>query len=137
MSADPRTPQWVAWWRGVIEEPAPGSHTLVAEEAGEVVAFAHVGAERADETPGGLCAIYVQPEARGRGIGRALRAEVLKRLRSEGFREAVLWVLEDNPRTRRFYELAGWYEDGHVKEDEWLGTLVREVRYRIALEGSG
>jgi hypothetical protein len=42
-------------------------------------------------------------------------------------------VLEDNPRARRFYELAGWSVDGAVKQDEFLETLVREVRYRIEL----
>jgi L-amino acid N-acyltransferase YncA len=61
-----------------------------------------------------------------------LMAATLTRLRASGFREAILWVLEDNPRTRRFYELAGWREDGGFQEEERLGTLVREVRYRIA-----
>jgi hypothetical protein len=57
----------------------------------------------------------------------------ISRLRGYGFDEAVLWVLEDNPRTRRFYELAGWLTDGEVKVEEWLGLVVREVRYRIDL----
>jgi hypothetical protein len=59
--------------------------------------------------------------------------ETLGRLRSHGFGDAVLWVLEDNPRTRRFYELAGWHEDGGVTDQEWLAKQVREVRYRIDL----
>jgi RimJ/RimL family protein N-acetyltransferase len=59
--------------------------------------------------------------------------ETLGRLRAETFHDAVLWVLEDNPRTRRFYELAGWRADGAVKDEEWLGKPVREVRYRITL----
>jgi hypothetical protein len=63
-------------------------------------------------------------------------AETFARLRGEGFREAILWVLEDNPRTRRFYERAGWQADGGSQEEEWLGTTVREVRYRIGLDVS-
>ena len=47
----------------------------------------------------------------------------------------MLWVLDDNPRARRFYELAGWRLDGGVKEDTF-DTLVREVRYRIAVATS-
>jgi ribosomal protein S18 acetylase RimI-like enzyme len=66
-------------------------------------------------------------------VGRALMRETLARLRAHGFEEAVLWVLEDNSRTRRFYELAGWRADGDVKIEEWLGLVVREVRYRIDL----
>ena len=60
-------------------------------------------------------------------------SEVLERLRAAGFGEAILWVLEDNPRTRRFYELGGWSLDGEPKEDTFLETPVRVVRYRIAL----
>ena len=60
-------------------------------------------------------------------------ADVLRLLRADGHGEAILWVLEDNPRTRRFYESAGWRADGGVKDEEWLGTVVREVRYRIVL----
>jgi hypothetical protein len=41
------------------------------------------------------------------------------------------------PADAHVLELAGWYEDGGVKDEECLGTLVCEVRYRIALEGSG
>ena len=133
MSEDPRAANWASWWRGVIEDPASRAHTFVAEEAGEIVAFAHLGAEREDPSIGELYAIYVLPEAWGRSIGQALMDETLNRLRGEGFGEAVLWVLEDNPRTRRFYELAGWREDGGVKEEEWLSTLVSEVRYRVIL----
>jgi ribosomal protein S18 acetylase RimI-like enzyme len=124
------------WWSGVIANPPARTHTLVANDAGEVVGFAMLGSARGSEDSreiGELFAIYVLPEASGRGIGQALMKEVLKRLRDEGFSEAILWVLEDNPRTRRFYALAGWHEDGGSKDEEWLGTLVREVRYRIAL----
>mgnify|MGYP003404870186 CR=1 FL=1 len=122
-------------WRRVITEPYPRMHTLVAEVDGAVAGFAHLGKARdeAGET-GELFAIYVLPEASGAGVGRALMAETLARLRAEGFAEAILWVLEDNPRTHRFYELAGWRLDGGVKGEELLGTTVRELRYRIRLD---
>jgi ribosomal protein S18 acetylase RimI-like enzyme len=127
----------VTWWAGVIGEPYPQMHTLVAEggTVGEVVGFANLGAAREEDVArlGELYAIYVLPEASGRGVGQALMAETLARLRVEGFAEAILWVLEDNPRTRRFYEHSGWHADGAAKDDELLGTPVREVRYRIAL----
>jgi GNAT superfamily N-acetyltransferase len=101
---------------------------------GDVVGFSHVGPARGEPAEvGELYAIYVVPEAWGVGVGRALMAESLARLRSEQFPAAILWVLEDNPRTRRFYELAGWAADGGVKDEEWLGTTIREVRYRIDL----
>lgn len=126
------------WWSETIARRFPRAHTLVAEKEQRVVGFASLGQAREDASRelGELYAIYVLPEASGRGIGQALMAEVLSRLRKEGFAEAILWVLEDNPRTRRFYELAAWRIDGGAKEEEWLGTLVREIRYRIALDPS-
>jgi ribosomal protein S18 acetylase RimI-like enzyme len=125
------------WWREALARRFPRAHTLVAETEQDVVGFASIGPARdAADDEGELYAIYVLPEASGRGIGQALMAEVLSRLRRESFAEAILWVLEDNPRTRRFYELAGWRTDGVVKEEEWLGALVREIRYRIALDPS-
>ncbi len=125
------------WWRRAIVEPVPHMHTLVAEVDGALVGFSQLGqAREAEGDTGELFAIYVLPEASGTGVGRALMAETLSRLRGEGFAEAVLWVIEDNPRTRRFYERSGWHLDDGVKVEEWLGTVVREVRYRILLDAT-
>jgi L-amino acid N-acyltransferase YncA len=123
------------WWTRAIRDPFPHMHTIVAEVDGEVAGFASLGAARDEDVAGlgELFAIYVLAGAWGRGVGQALMAETLARLRFEGFDEAILWVFEDNPRTRRFYELSGWHADGGVKDEEWLGATVREVRYRIAL----
>jgi GNAT superfamily N-acetyltransferase len=124
-------------WRSTTKDPAPRSHTLVAEADDEVVGFAFVAPARDEhEQCGELYMIYVAPEAWGRGAGRALMAELLSRLRGEGFSEAILWVLEDNPRTRRFYELAGWRLDGGARDDTYLDRPVRVIRYRIALDAS-
>ena len=121
------------WVERAIREPSPHMHTLVAERGGRVVGFAGLGAAREEEGTGELYAIYVLPECAGAGVGQALMRQTLRRFGGAGFREAVLWVLEDNPRTRRFYELGGWRADGGAKDEELLGTVVREVRYRIAL----
>jgi GNAT superfamily N-acetyltransferase len=118
-----------AHWRARI---AGGETVLVTDD---VTGFASVGASQDPDAAGlgELYAIYVTPEHWDTGAGRALMAGALDALREAGFGEAVLWVLEDNPRARRFYERAGWTADGAVKEDEFLGTRVREVRYRISL----
>jgi len=60
------------WWRAAIENPAPQSHTLVADDAGEVVGFASLGLTRDEledpERVGELFAIYVSSEAWGEGL---------------------------------------------------------------------
>ena len=123
-------------WREVVESPPARSHALVAEQRGRVLGFASIGRSSDDETLGELYAMYVLPESWGTGVGRALMAETVDRLRSSGFEQAILWVFDDNPRARAFYELAGWHLDGIVKDEEWLGTLAREVRYRLDLVAS-
>lgn len=126
----------IDFWRGFIESREPRTHALVADDDDAIVGFANVGPTRDDDLDpahvGELYAIYVLPDAWGKGAGQALMAELLATFRREGFREAMLWVLEDNPRTRRFYELAGWRGDGVVRSETFLDTQVREVRYRIS-----
>lgn len=126
-------------WREILARPPEArTHTLVVEGEDGVVGFAHVGPTRdpegSQELVGELYAIYVLPEAWGGGIGRALMGEVLERLRGDGYREAILWVIEDNPRTRRYYELAGWQLDGGTKEESVLDVPVPQVRYRVVLD---
>ena len=117
------------WERGL----AAGETVFVAEDGGWIVGFASVGASRDLEGVGELYAIYALPEAWGTGAAAALAQAGVAALRNAGFAEAVLWVLEDNPRARRFYEREGWILDGGRKEDEFLGVCVPEVRYRITL----
>jgi GNAT superfamily N-acetyltransferase len=125
------------FWRETIASPSARSHTLVAVADAGVVGFAHTRPTRDEDADakrvGELTAIYVSPDQWGSGAGRLLMTAVVERLRRSGFAEAMLWVLEENPRARRFYERAGWHPDGGVKEDEFLGTRVSEIRYRTAL----
>ena len=125
--------RWTRWLSGAPS----GAGAVVATVGEDVVGFASHGPSRDDPAVGELFTIYVLPSRWGAGVGQELMRETLARLGVHGFGEAVLWVLEDNPRTRLFYERAGWSEDGGTKQEEWLGVLVREVRYRIALDEPG
>jgi ribosomal protein S18 acetylase RimI-like enzyme len=117
-------------WRSQLEQPAGGWTTFVADRDGRVLGFSAVGPSRDEPGAGELYALYVDPEAWGEGIGRALLERAEAQLVADGFAESTLWVLEDNPRARRLYEAAGWALDGAGKLDEHLGLLVPEVRYR-------
>jgi GNAT superfamily N-acetyltransferase len=121
-------------WRTRLERPPPGWATFVAVES-SVVGFASVGPSRDGHGGGEVYAIYVDPDAWGTGSGRALLERAEKRL-ARDYDEAVLWVLEDNPRARRFYEIAGWTPDGGRKEDVWFDVTAKEVRYRKRLRTS-
>jgi GNAT superfamily N-acetyltransferase len=106
---------------------------LVAEVEGQIVGFVSVGPGRDDGAEGELYAIYVHPDHWGTGVGRALLEAGETRLRELGHRKALLWVLEDNPRARRFYEATGWSTDGTVRDIEIFGANVPEIRYEKRL----
>ena len=108
---------------------------LAEDDDGRALGWCTVGEGREPdlENAGEVWGIYAAPEAWGTGAGRALLAAGLDTLAELGFAEASLWVLEDNPRARRFYEREGWTPDGARKQDEFLGVTVDEVRYRRTL----
>lgn len=95
-----------------------------------------VSAGRAREEPEGtgeIHAIYVLPRAWGLGAGRGLMHAALGFLRDAGHTDAVLWVLTDNARSRRFYEQLGLMPDGGTSAEPVGGAAVGHVRYRTAL----
>ena len=116
-------------WRARIAVPPLGWTTIVCEDDGSVVGFASTGPSRDEDDLGEVYAIYVDPDAWSTGAGRALMTAAEAALAAE-FGAALLWVLEDNPRARRFYERAGWAPDGIRKAEERFGVRAAEVRYR-------
>jgi ribosomal protein S18 acetylase RimI-like enzyme len=117
------------FWAGAIEQ---GGDVFVAEENGRIAGFVYVGPAGDLDGVGELYAIYVLPDAWGSGAGSALMSAALEAL--SGYSSATLWVLEDNPRARRFYEREGWIADGGRREEEFLGVRVPEVRYRTTFD---
>ena len=123
---------WSRWAARISDMPTKWT-ILVAGDP--VVGFAATGPSRDDdclEGVGELYGIYVDPDAWGTGAGRALITAAEDALAAD-FTDATLWVLEDNPRARRFYELAGWAWDGTSKTDAFIDVDVAEVRYRRRL----
>ena len=83
--------------------------TIVAAEAGMIYGFVTTAPAREPDLSGygELCALYVDPNRWGRGIGIALVSAARARLLELGFRDAVLWVLSGNVRAERFYRIGG------------------------------
>jgi ribosomal protein S18 acetylase RimI-like enzyme len=104
---------------------------FVAEEHGRIVGFVSVGPCDDLKGTGELYAIYVRPGSWGTGAGLALMETGVTCL-SERWTEAVLWVAEDNPRARRFYELYGWTPETTRVEEVAPGARISEVRYRLS-----
>ncbi|WP_018972105.1 GNAT family N-acetyltransferase [Rudaea cellulosilytica] len=110
--------------------------TLVALDGGAVCAFTTTMPAGDTDMPecGELCALYVDPDYWGRGIGTVLVRAARARLRDQGFREAVLWLLTGNARGERFYRADGWVANGITRKDVVWGVEVDELRYRRRLD---
>lgn len=124
-------------WTEDILEPATGVTNLVGEIDGTIQAISTVGPFRdhalIDDPSGELWMINAHPDAFGTGIATTLHRWALDQLRSDGHHRAALWVVDDNPRARRFYEREGWALDPARKEDTFGDRKIVEVRYIISL----
>lgn len=63
--------------------------------------------------------LYVRPEARGRGIGKALLVHLARRCVAESLGRLEWWVLDWNEPSIAFYEA-----HGAVLQDEWTKCRV-------------
>jgi GNAT superfamily N-acetyltransferase len=126
---------WTERWRQRISaETATRTLVLTSEET--VIGFATVGPARdsdcsADETQE-VYAIYLRSEYWRHGYGRRLYLASEEQMRRSGANGAVLWVLRDNARARRFYEGQGYTVD-RVQPKRTRQLNLAELRYRKEL----
>jgi GNAT superfamily N-acetyltransferase len=129
--ADLSVERRVRLWESFLPRDDVGIFVSVTD--GAVTGFVSVGESNDVGGEGELYAIYVHPDYWGTGAGRDLIATAERWLSSHGYEWATLWVLDDNPRARRFYEVAGWSTDGAERTGRHLGVQTKEVRYRKEL----
>jgi GNAT superfamily N-acetyltransferase len=102
--------------RAAIEDTGRG--WVIGDEAGLIQAFAIGNAQS-----GNVWALFVAPEAEGRGFGARLHAVMIDWLWAQGL--SILW-LSTGPGTRAqgFYERRGWRPVGRTE----TGDLRLELR---------
>jgi DNA-binding MarR family transcriptional regulator/ribosomal protein S18 acetylase RimI-like enzyme len=91
----------------------------VAERHGEIVGSIFV--VKKSKTVAKLRLLYVEPSARGLGIGARLVDEVIRFSRQVGYKKIVLWTQSDLTSARKIYKAKGFEkvaEEGH----EMFGT---------------
>jgi ribosomal protein S18 acetylase RimI-like enzyme len=62
---------------------------------------------------------FVDPTARGRGVGTALLDAIVDEARARGYAEVRLDVIDNNPRARTLYERRGFV----AGDTQYLGPL--------------
>jgi ribosomal protein S18 acetylase RimI-like enzyme len=111
-------------WDELVAGYAPPKALLVAtDDAHGVVGFTAVHPE-----DGEMFLLFVHPAHAGRGIGRLLLDAAHDALRAAGCSEAYLFTEERNVRAQAVYEAAGYRPDGRIRESDFHGEPLREVR---------
>lgn len=133
LTVEERMTLWSDGIRGI------GVSTFVATNGARVVGFARICPPRAIAAPPADAAeishLYVDPALQGHGAGRMLLEHSLQEAQDRGYQSAILWVLAENHRARKFYESFGFVPDGAQRTDpEFLGGDAVEVRYWAPLE---
>ncbi len=98
-----------------------GGPLLVAEVAGSVGGFAYGSTYRPrpayDHTR--EVSVYLAEEARGQGVGGALYAALLDRLRADGVHTALAVIALPNEASVRLHESFGFVHRGTIREVGW------------------
>jgi GNAT superfamily N-acetyltransferase len=132
------------WTQRLADGPPDNGNVLntilAAELDGRVVGFGHVGDEDTDgpqpSDRGEVYGFSLHPGAWGSGVASVLMRECETAM-AEHFESAVLWTLFDTPRSRRFYDKAGWTcgTGDDVRTKPWTHGehAVTVVEYRRSL----
>lgn len=75
---------------------------------------------------------YVEPFFVGQGIGTLLIEYMIRQVREKGFQKIILWVIKDNVRARKFYEVHGFVNSGKTCIIE--GTVKEDCCYEYILK---
>jgi len=101
---------------GEFEAAADPKKLWVAELDGAVAGSVYIVPAPGEERTAQLRMLYVEPWARGRGIGQRLVAEAVDFSRAAGCRRVILWTQDCLASARAIYQAAGF-------------TLLREERH--------
>jgi len=109
-----------------VDEFKPGRERCwIAEREGEIVGSVFV--VRQDDATAKLRLLYVDPAARGLGLGRRLVQECLAFARQAGYRRMVLWTNDILVSARRIYQAAGFELIEEERHHSFGKDLVGQV----------
>jgi ribosomal protein S18 acetylase RimI-like enzyme len=112
LAAKPRTPaDYASFLSTQLEDPDVA--VLVADHDGDVIGYAYAAVEGYDymalRGPAGvLHDVIVDPEHRGRGVGRQLLDATFAYLKSRGAPRVILWTAVQNEAAQRLFASAGF-----------------------------
>ena len=117
---------------------------LVWEEEGQILGYAYACAPytRAAFSWCAEPAIYLRPEARGKGIGKKLYMVLEEILRQQGYQVLYALITSENTESIAFHRKNGYeimvdFPNCGYKFNRWLGLIWMEKRLKIVHSPSG
>lgn len=118
-----------SWWRDFIEA---GAWFIAYEVERSVGIAAAVRAPELEESDRQLISMWVEPDARGGGVGTKVVDAVKAWARANGVRELQLQVTQENKAAARLYERCGFEATGRTQPLPRKPTLIEhEMRLRL------
>jgi DNA-binding MarR family transcriptional regulator/N-acetylglutamate synthase-like GNAT family acetyltransferase len=108
-----------------VEQHDPRDRCFIAERDGAVVGSVFLA--KKSEKVGKLRLLYVEPSARGLGIGVRLVDECIAAARSAGYRKLTLWTQSNLRAARTIYERAGFRRVAREPHRSFGHDLVAET----------
>ncbi len=107
---------------------------IVVEVDGEVVGFAYAGLYRPRPAYRNTVenSVYIREDMRGRGVGKALLDELIKKCREAGKKQMVAVIGDSGNRgsiglhKSRGFRLVGILEEVGYKHDRWVDTVIMQ-----------
>jgi phosphinothricin acetyltransferase len=119
----------LAWWA----ELRGRFPVLVAESAGRVIGWANLGPykSRCGYRYTVESSVYLAPDARGQGLGRAIMTELLSRIAPGQYRTVIAVISAETPASLRLHEQLGFVEVGRLREvgwkfERWLDVVLMQ-----------
>lgn len=117
---------------GFLNELAEGSPSNVImfdkDKPVGILTYGKPKGDNLDDSFVEIWRIFTIPDYWGKGMGKKLMDWALVELFQKDYKNISLWVIEDNPRARSFYESLGFYHDGTTRIIN-VGKELKDLRY--------
>lgn len=125
---DEHNVRWPMIWNKMLANNIDSHYVITLDD--NIIGFFTIAIARDEDLKNSfyeLVGLYLNPEYVGKGYGKQAMDWIKKEIKSRGYDNISLWVLEENNRARGFYEKSGFMADSKIKPSGLSDT--KEVRY--------